>query len=75
LALRIDSGSSRRSSPSCAMLTAVTLNVLARTIFSDGLSSDLDEFRLAMNAYFGSSILGQGMASAEDHGRRPACRC
>lgn len=37
-----------------AEMALVTLNVLARTIFSDGLSSDLDEFRLAMNAYFGS---------------------
>jgi len=37
-----------------AEMTLMTLNVLARTIFSDGLSSDLDEFRLAMNAYFGS---------------------
>ena len=35
-----------------AEMTLLTLNVLALTIFSDGLSSDVDEFRLAMNAYF-----------------------
>ncbi len=35
-----------------AEMTRLTLNVLALTIFSDGLSSDVDEFRLAMNAYF-----------------------
>ncbi len=33
-------------------MTRLTLNVLALTIFSDGLSSAIDEFRLAMNAYF-----------------------
>ncbi|CCE05946.1 Cytochrome P450 [Bradyrhizobium sp. STM 3843] len=33
-------------------MTLLTLNVLALTIFSDGVASDLDEFRLAMNAYF-----------------------
>jgi cytochrome P450 len=37
-----------------AELTLLTLNVLALTIFSDGIGSDLDEFRRAMNAYFGS---------------------
>ena len=37
-----------------AEMTRVTLNVLALTIFSDGLSSNIDEFRLAMNAYFAS---------------------
>src|SRR5579871_140866 len=36
-----------------AEMTLVTLNVLALTIFSDGISGDLDEFRAAMNAYFG----------------------
>ena len=35
-----------------AEMTLLTLNVLALTIFSDGLSSDVDEFRLAMNSYF-----------------------
>ncbi|WP_315769187.1 MULTISPECIES: cytochrome P450 [unclassified Bradyrhizobium] len=35
-----------------AEMTLLTLNVLALTIFSDGLSSDIDEFRLAMNTYF-----------------------
>ncbi len=44
----------RRVLDIAAEMTLVTLNVLARTIFSDGLSSDLDEFRRAMNAYFGS---------------------
>ena len=33
-------------------LTLLTLNVLALTIFSDGIGGDLDEFRAAMNAYF-----------------------
>ena len=33
-------------------MTLLTLNVLALTIFSDGLSSDVDEFRLAVSAYF-----------------------
>ncbi|WP_050423435.1 cytochrome P450 [Bradyrhizobium tropiciagri] len=36
-----------------AEMTLVTLNVLALTIFSDGIGGDLDEFRMAMNAYFG----------------------
>ncbi len=36
-----------------AEMTLVTLNVLALTIFSDGIGSDIDEFRMAMNAYFG----------------------
>jgi len=35
-----------------AELTLLTLNVLALTIFSDGIGGDLDEFRDAMNAYF-----------------------
>lgn len=35
-----------------AELTLLTLNVLALTIFSDGIGDDLDEFRGAMNAYF-----------------------
>jgi len=35
-----------------AEMTLLTLNVLALTIFSDGIGGDLDEFRLAMNAYF-----------------------
>jgi cytochrome P450 len=36
-----------------AEMTLVTLNVLALTIFSDGIGGDLDDFRTAMNAYFG----------------------
>lgn len=36
-----------------ADMTLVTLNVLALTIFSDGIGDDLDEFRTAMNTYFG----------------------
>jgi hypothetical protein len=32
----------------------LTLNVLELTIFSDGIGGDLDEFRDAMNAYFGT---------------------
>jgi cytochrome P450 len=40
-----------------AEMTLVTLNVLALTIFSDGISGDLDEFRLAMNAYF--AVIGR----------------
>ena len=34
-------------------MALVTLNVLALTIFSDGIGGDYDEFRGAMNAYFG----------------------
>ncbi len=40
-----------------AEMTLVTLNVLALTIFSDGISDDLDEFRMAMNAYF--AVIGK----------------
>jgi cytochrome P450 len=40
-----------------AEMTLVTLNVLALTIFSDGISGDLDEFRRAMNAYF--AVIGR----------------
>ena len=35
-------------------LTLLTLNVLALTIFSDGIGGDFEDFRTAMNAYFGS---------------------
>ncbi len=35
-------------------MTLLTLNVLALTIFSDGLGSDADEFKAAMNVYFGT---------------------
>ncbi len=35
-----------------AEMALVTLNVLALTIFSDGIGGDFDEFRVAMNAYF-----------------------
>ena len=35
-----------------AEMTRLTLNVLALTIFSDGIARDYDEFRSAMSAYF-----------------------
>jgi cytochrome P450 len=35
-------------------VTLLTLDVLALTIFSDGIGGDFDDFRSAMNAYFGS---------------------
>src|SRR5262249_7188047 len=49
----------RTVSPGCvidvaAETTLMTLNVLALTIFSDGIGEDFEEFRLAMNAYFGA---------------------
>ena len=34
-------------------MTLLTLKVLALTIFTEGIGGDLEEFRLAMNAYFG----------------------
>jgi cytochrome P450 len=37
-----------------AELTLLTLNVLALTIFSDGIGGVFEEFRAAMNAYFGA---------------------
>ena len=37
-----------------AECTLLTLNVLALTIFSDGIGSDFDGFRAAMNDYFGA---------------------
>jgi cytochrome P450 len=40
-----------------AEMTIVTLNVLALTIFSDGIGDDLDAFGLAMNAYF--AVIGR----------------
>lgn len=40
-----------------AEMTLLTLKVLALTIFSDGIGGELDEFRSAMNAYFG--IIGR----------------
>jgi cytochrome P450 len=36
-----------------AEMALVTLNVLALTIFSDGIGSDIEDFRTAMNSYFG----------------------
>ena len=36
-----------------AEMTLVTLRVLTLTIFSDGIGCDFDEFRTAMDAYFG----------------------
>jgi len=38
-------------------MTVLTLNVLALTIFSDGIGGDFEEFRLAMNAYF--AVIGR----------------
>jgi cytochrome P450 len=35
-------------------VTLLTLDVLALTIFSDGIGGDFEDFRSAMNAYFGS---------------------
>jgi cytochrome P450 len=40
-----------------AEMTLLTLNVLALTIFSDGIGGDFDDFRLAMNSYF--SVIGR----------------
>lgn len=40
-----------------AEMTLITLNVLALTIFSDGIAGDYDEFREAMNAYF--AVIGR----------------
>jgi cytochrome P450 len=40
-----------------AEMTLITLNVLALTIFSDGIGGDYDEFRTAMNAYF--AVIGR----------------
>ncbi|KWV52920.1 cytochrome P450 [Bradyrhizobium macuxiense] len=40
-----------------AEMALLTLNVLALTIFSDGIGGDLDDFRSAMNAYF--SVVGR----------------
>src|SRR5262249_26131600 len=37
-----------------AEVTLLTLDVLALTIFSDGIGGDFEGFRSAMNAYFGS---------------------
>jgi cytochrome P450 len=40
-----------------AEMTLLTLNVLALTIFSDGIGGGFDDFRLAMNSYF--SVIGR----------------
>ncbi|MDE2379246.1 cytochrome P450 [Bradyrhizobium sp.] len=40
-----------------AEMTLITLNVLALTIFSDGIARDYDEFRTAMNGYF--AVIGR----------------
>ncbi|MGV7217975.1 cytochrome P450 [Bradyrhizobium sp. UFLA05-112] len=40
-----------------AEMTLITLNVLALTIFSDGIGGDYDEFRAAMSAYF--TVIGR----------------
>jgi cytochrome P450 len=51
----------------------LTLNVLALTIFSDGIGGDFDEFRAAMNAYF--SAIGRigalDLIGAPDYVPRP----
>jgi cytochrome P450 len=40
-----------------AEMALITLNVLALTIFSDGIGGDYDEFRAAMTAYF--TVIGR----------------
>lgn len=52
-----------------AEVTRVTLNVLALTIFSDGIGRDYDEFRSAMSAYFDAI----GRIDAFDLLRVPSC--
>jgi hypothetical protein len=37
-----------------AEMTLLTLNVLALTLFSDGIGGDIDGFRIAMNSSFGT---------------------
>jgi len=48
---RLEAGSQVDVAAECTLLT---LNVLALTIFSDGIGSDFDAFRVAMNDYFGA---------------------
>ena len=47
-------GSIQRSKPAAAEMARVTLEVVARTIFSDGFGSDAEDIRLAMTTYFNS---------------------
>lgn len=56
-----------------AEFTLLTLNVLALTIFSDGIGGDFDEFRAAMNAYFGAigRISALDLMGAPDFVPRP----
>jgi cytochrome P450 len=56
-----------------AEFTLLTLNVLALTIFSDGIGGDFDEFRAAMNAYFGAigRISALDLLGAPDYVPRP----
>jgi cytochrome P450 len=54
IAERWEALSSKGTIDVAAELTMLTLNVLALTIFSDGIGGDFDEFRGAMNAYFGA---------------------
>jgi cytochrome P450 len=59
-----------------AELTLLTLNVLALTIFSDGVGGDFDELRSAMNAYFASigRIGALDLLGVPDFVPRPARR-
>jgi cytochrome P450 len=59
-----------------AEFTLLTLNVLALTIFSDGIGGDCDEFRAAMNAYFGAigRISALDLMGAPDFVPRPGRR-
>jgi cytochrome P450 len=59
-----------------AEFTLLTLNVLALTIFSDGIGSDFDAFRVAMNDYFGAigRIGVLDLMGAPDYVPRPGRR-
>jgi cytochrome P450 len=59
-----------------AECTLLTLNVLALTIFSDGIGSDFDAFRVAMNDYFGAigRIGVLDLIGAPDYVPRPGRR-
>jgi cytochrome P450 len=58
-------------------LTLATLDVLALTIFSDGIGGDFEAFRSAMNAYFGSigRIDAFDLLGAPSFVPRPGRRC
>jgi len=59
-----------------AEFALLTLNVLALTIFSDGIGSDFDAFRAAMNDYFGAigRIGVLDLMGAPDYVPRPGRR-